>query len=270
MNSLLVELGLESWKPIVAALLLPPVPLLLLVLAGAALLWTRRGVGWLLTTLGVTGLWLAASSGTADALSAWLLKPPPALQVAQIEALKRDVQANRKVAIVVLGGGRKAYAPEYDAAGLSLWSIERLLYGMWLAGKTDAPLAFSGGIGWASQTSGATEAQIAARIAATQFNRPLRWAESESRDTRENATRTVALLKRADVSQLVLVTHGWHMPRAVRAFEQAAQGSMRIVAAPMGVASSDERSLLRWMPTAKGLTEVRYVLHEALGLLAGS
>ena len=270
MNSLLVELGIEGWKPLAASLLLPPVPLLLLLLAGAALLWMRRAFGWLLMALGLAGLWLAACIGTAEALAVWLLRPPPALQAAQIEALKRDVRANRKVAIVVLGGGRKAYAPEYDRAGLSRWSMERLLYGMWLAGKTGAPVAFSGGVGWAAQPGGETEAQIAARIASTQFDRPLRWTENESRDTRENAARTVELLKHAGVHALVLVTHGWHMPRALRAFEQASGGALSVTAAPMGTASGDERSALRWMPTTNGLVEVRYVLHEALGLLAGS
>lgn len=270
MNSLLVELGLESLKPIVTALLLPPVPFMVLALVGAGLLWTRRAIGWLFSVLAVAGFWLAACFGMANVLSAWLLQPPPALAAAQIDALKRDVQANSKLAIVVLGGGRKAYAPEYHAAGLSLWSMERLVYAMWLAGKTDAPLAFSGGIGWGSSSGGATEAEVAARVAAGQFMRPLRWTENESRDTRENAARTVALLARSDVRELVLVTHGWHMPRALRAFEQAAQGKMRIIAAPMGVATGEERSLMRWLPTSKGLLEVRYVLHEAFGLLAGS
>ena len=34
MNELFYTLGIESWKPVLSALLLPPVPLLVLVLAG--------------------------------------------------------------------------------------------------------------------------------------------------------------------------------------------------------------------------------------------
>lgn len=270
MNSLLVDLGIESWKPIIATLLLPPVPLLLIVALGAVLLWKQRRVGWLLTSVGVAGLWLCACTGVAEFLTAALLRPPAALQPAQIETLRRDVQAKRKVAIVVLGGGLKGHASEYDAPALAPLSLERLAYATWLAGRTEAPLVFTGGVGWAGKGGSATEAEIGSRVASTQFNRSLRWSEHESRDTRENATNTVAMMKRHGMAELVLVTHGWHMPRSMRAFDQAAQGQLRITAAPMGVAPSDQRLLLRWMPTSAGLADVRHVLHELLGLLAGS
>ena len=55
MNALVGELGLSSWKAIASALLLPPVPFLLLALWGALLLWSRRGVGWLLTAASLLG-----------------------------------------------------------------------------------------------------------------------------------------------------------------------------------------------------------------------
>ena len=45
--------------------------------------------------------------------------------------------------------------------------------------------------------------------------------KSESRDTRENAARTLALLKPAGIDHIVLVTHGYHMPRALRAFTRS-------------------------------------------------
>ena len=80
-----------------------------------------------------------------------------------------------------------------------------------------APLAFSGGVGWAQQGS-TSEARVAAKIAAEEFGRPLRWVEDDSRDTRENAAKTIALLKPAGIQHIVLVTHGYHMRRALRAF----------------------------------------------------
>ena len=58
MYTLVQELGIESWKPVITALLLPPVPFLLIMLWGALLLWGRRAFGWLLTLVAVTGLWL--------------------------------------------------------------------------------------------------------------------------------------------------------------------------------------------------------------------
>ena len=50
----------------------------------------------------------------------------------------------------------------------------------------------------------------------TTVQSPLRWTEDRSRDTRENAAATVALLRAAGVRQIVLVTHASHMPRAMR------------------------------------------------------
>ena len=110
--------------------------------------------------------------------------------------------------------------PNTASAACSTGSLERLRYGLWLAGQTGAPVAFSGGIGYAQEGSTA-EAKVAAKIAADEFGRPIRWVESESRDTRENAALTMALLKPAGINHIVLVTHGYHMPRALRAFTRS-------------------------------------------------
>jgi len=266
MNSLLTLLGIESWKPILSALVLPPVPLLLLVLIGARLILPRRGLGWLVILLATFGLWFSACSGTAQLLSQFALKPPPALSAEQITALKADAAAKKPVAIIVLGGGQEVLAPEYGVANLNAASLERLRYGVWLGRETGLPVGFSGGLGW-SQPDGQPEAQTAARIAAQEYGRPLKWVEDQSKDTRENAARSVALLKQAGITHIVLVTHGWHMPRALANFEDAARGSMTVQPAPMGLATRVDVRSLEWMPTERGFRNVRNVLHELLGSL---
>jgi uncharacterized SAM-binding protein YcdF (DUF218 family) len=176
------------------------------------------------------------------------------------------------VAIIVLGGGRESLAPEYGVANLNPHSMERLRYGAWLACQTGAPLGFSGGLGHAAQ-DGAAEAEIAADVAAREYGRALRWIESNSRDTRENAVQTVPLLRDAGVREVVIVTHGWHMPRALRAFREAADHAklaLDIVPAPMGLARRIDRPALRWIPSAEGFTLVRAVLREKLGWLLGA
>ena len=268
-NSLFVLLDIESWKPILTALLLPPVPLLLMVLLGARLLLPRRGLGWLVILISVSLLWLSACSGTGQWLSRMLLKPPPALSAQRLSELKAQSQARQPIAIVVLGGGVEPYAPEYGLSNLLYPSLERLRYGLWLGRETGLPVAFSGGVGWGQKDSVA-EAQVAARIAAQEFGRPLRWVEDASRDTRENGANTVALLKQAGVKHVLLVTHGWHMKRSVRSFERAAGGEMRIEAAPMGLASDGNTSTLSWLPTSAGVVRVRSVLRELAGLGLGA
>ena len=161
----------------------------------------------------------------------------------------------------MLGGGREAMAPEYGLANLNHLSLQRLHYGMWLSRQTGAPMLFSGGVGHADNM-GVSEAEIAARIAEKDYGRPLTWTETESRDTRENAVRSVAMLKPAGVTDLVLVTHGFHMPRAMRAFQVEAQraGSpIRVWPAPMGLAQPSERAVFHWLPTNDGFQRVRLV-----------
>jgi uncharacterized SAM-binding protein YcdF (DUF218 family) len=268
MNGLLTLLGIESWKPVIGALLLPPVPFLLLMLIGARLILPRRGLGWFVVMVSVIGLWLSTCTGTAQLLTTFALKVPAPLSIAEIAELKDAARARKPVAIVILGGGAESLAPEYGVASLHATSLERLRFGEWLHRETGIPMAFSGGLGWA-QRDGQAEAQIASRIAAQDFGRPLKWVEDTSRDTRENAIRTVALLRADHIDHIVLVTHGTHMARAVKAFEAAAGGTIRIQAAPMGLARPSSLKALEWMPSPLGYQSVHRVLHEVGARLGG-
>jgi uncharacterized SAM-binding protein YcdF (DUF218 family) len=271
-NDLLVLLGVQSWKPMLAALALPPLPWLLLMLVGARLMFWRRSLAWLMLLLGAAGVWLSSTTAVGYWLERVVLKPPPPLSSERIGEIKRLAATNNKVAIVVLGGGREALAPEYGLANLNGVSLQRLHYAIWLSRQTGAPILFSGGVGYAENV-GVTEAEAAARIAERDYLKPLAWTETESRDTRENAARSVALLKPVGVSDLVLVTHGYHMPRAVRAFQveaQRADSQMRVWAAPMGLAQPSQNATLGWLPSKEGFERVRAVLRELSGLLFGA
>lgn len=265
-------LGIESWKPVLSTLLLPPVPGLFLVLVGAAVMPRRRSWGWVLVLTASAGIWLSASSAVGEWMERTLLTPSPPLAPERIALLRREMAANASVAIVVLGGGREAYAPEYGAANLGPLAIERLRYGIWVGRQTGAPLMYSGGLGHAAQP-GASEAEVAAQIATRDFGRSLRWLEDRSRDTRENAQYAVALLREHKIDHLVLVTHGWHMPRTLRAFQGAsarAGASWQVVPAPVGLAQRIERPTLRWLPSAEGFLLVRAVVREKIGLWLGA
>ncbi|MGB1879583.1 MAG: YdcF family protein, partial [Gammaproteobacteria bacterium] len=60
------------------------------------------------------------------------------------------------------------------------------------------------------------------------FRVPVRWVESVSQNTRENARLTAGVL---DVRRIVLVTHALHMPRAMREFHAA---GFDVTPAPLG------------------------------------
>jgi len=219
------------------------------------------------------GLWLGATSAVGEMLTRTLVAPPPALGATEIARLRQSAAMRPgETAIIVLGGGREALAPEYGVSNLVPRSMERLRYGLWLGRETGLPVGFSGGVGY-SASSGTPEAEIAARIAAQDFNRPLKWQEPRSRDTRENASFTVGMLRPMRIKHLIVVTHGWHMARAMRDFEDAVRhsgGGMTVTAAPMGLARPGESPWLRWLPSNDGQDRVRHVLHEWLGRLGGA
>jgi uncharacterized SAM-binding protein YcdF (DUF218 family) len=232
----------------------------------------RRGAIWLVLA-SVVAVWLLACIGFARGLESLLLGASPPLRAERVAQLRVQVASSpgaSPVAIVVLGGGAEPYAPEYDSGSLEAASLERLRYGLWLARRTGAPVAFSGGRGWAGRP-GVPEADLAQRIATEDFRQPLRWVENTSRDTRENADHSVRLLSQAGVRHIVLVTHGWHMQRARALFEAAASSSgIGIEPAPMGLAEHTQLPVLDWLPSSLGFKQSRQVIREWLGWRLGA
>ncbi len=270
MNDLLAALGLLDWKPLVGTLLLPPVPLLLIALLAWRVRARRALTSTLLSLLAMIGLWFSMCSITAQQLERqWAATA--AMSPAQVNDWRRSL-AGRKPVVLVLGGGIQRLAPEFGESHLSPESMARLHYGLWLGRQLQAPVMVSGGIGRA-QAAGPAEADVAARITSRDYGRSLRWLETGSVDTRDNARKSLQMLRSEDMTEVFLVTHGWHMRRAVRAFnEEAAKSGLvtRIVPAPMGMAADDRRSFLQWLPSPEGYRRVHQVLSEMLGQLAGA
>lgn len=267
-NDTFAALGLLHWKPVIGALLMPPTPWLLLLIVAWWLRRRRSGV-WLLS-LSIAGLWL----GNCEAVGSWMerrLRAPAELTLAQVADLRRSLSGRNPV-VLVLGGGAIALAPEYGEAHLAERSMQRLHYGLWLARQVLAPVMVSGGAG-RDRGDAPAEASVAARIAIRDYGKPLKWLEAESADTRENARLSLRLLKPDGITDLLLVTHGWHMPRALRAFEQEAARAgvrARLIAAPMGMALQQTSTLRQWLPSSDGQRRVNTVLHELVGLLVGA
>ena len=258
-----------DWKPVLSALIQPPASLLLITVM--ALVLPRRHRAWTVTVIGLccTLLWLLSCTVTAHWLQERWLRPPPALSSQQLSQLHAG-PGQVATAIVVLGSGLHKRAAEYgDQPTLTQHGMVRLRYGVWLARQTGLPLAYSGGRGWA-QDAGPTEAQTAAQIVRDEAGITMKWLEGDSRDTRENASGTVALLRAAGVRRIVLVTHASHMPRALRAFNEAAGSDIECLPAAVAYATQDVREVLDWLPSAQGFQQVHALLHELIGLLAGA
>ena len=267
----LTSSGLGAVKPVLSALLLPPTPLLALALAGAWVTRTRPRTGRAMVGLGCVALWLSCCTGASLWVERHALSEPVPLDAAQREALRARAAAGEPLAIVVLGGGMNGTAAEYGQYNLNGTSLARLRYALWLGRQTGVPVAASGGHGWSTTDPAApAEATRMAEIAQAEWNQPLRWIDPASHDTHENAANTLALLRPAGIRELIVVTHGLHMPRALREFNAAAaapaaaSGPMRIVAATMGQSSASSSGLLDWLPSGEGGLRMHEVLHEVL------
>lgn len=250
---------IDVFKPLLTALTLPPASSMLLMLAGTLIFGRTRTLGRGLFWIGLISAWLLSCNLTAVFLANNLLTQSPPVSAAHLK--KERVQA-----IVVLGGGMQRSSPEYGSPQLSAPSLVRVRYGAWLAGQTGLPLGFSGGVGWASMgTTATTEASGAAQVF-KEFGQSVRWSEDQSRDTAESALRTRQLLKKDGIEKIALVTHSWHMPRSVSAFEEA---GFTVVPAPTSFIQPNSRDVLEWLPSSEGILNSRSVIREWLGIQAG-
>lgn len=254
-------MNLESLKPLLSTLVLPPAGPLLITVLGFLLLTISRkaNTGKVFIGIGLILAWLLSCQAIAVKLDAWLLQSYPVATSASI--VKSKVQA-----IVVLGGGMQSQADEYqNSAQINATAATRLRYGAWLSKQTKLPLAFSGGRGWAAGAgSEKTEAEGAANYLKSLDFPAAKWLDDKSSDTAGNAREMAKMLPVKDVPKIVLVTHAWHMERSVKLFE--AQG-FTVLPAPVYIITSDSYALLNWLPSAQGLQDSRSVLREALGLL---
>jgi uncharacterized SAM-binding protein YcdF (DUF218 family) len=268
MNDWLVRWGLEAWKPTLQVLVLPPVPMLLLALLGLALLRRRPRLGRALALVGVLATWIICTPWAGQGLVQLLTRPPPALSADRMAALAHAPHT----AILVLGAGRRSWVPELDGPDVTPLTLARLRHGTWLARQTGLPLGYSGGVGHGAHV-GPTEAEVVAQVIARERGVPLRWAEQRSRDTNENAQYSVAMLQADGITQVVLVTHGFHQQRALAAFARAIARSgkpMQLVPAPVGLRPPLTGALMDFVPGHDGLSHSAWAVHEWLGWLAGA
>lgn len=241
---------------VAGVLLLPPGLLVLLAAVGLVLVLFRlRRSGLVLVIAAVAALGVLSVPVVGMALLRSVERYPP------LDLKHRDPTVG---AIVVLGGGLYANAPEYGGEDVvSGAELERLQYAVWLHRKTGLPILVAGGSVFGHETP---EAIIIARCLKENFGVKPRWLDTRSRNTLENARNSAALLAKAGIRHIYLVTHAWHIYRATLAFRAA---GLDVTPAPTVFVTHGEadRTILGYLPNIGGLNMSYIALHEYLGRL---
>jgi uncharacterized SAM-binding protein YcdF (DUF218 family) len=241
---------------IVKTLFLPPGLIILLLLAGYFLARRFQTLGKFLL-FGGFGLLLVLSLPVVARFNIKLL---------ETEALSpASLNPPQAQAIVILSGGRHPDAPEYGGQdALSMPTLQRLHYGAWLYRHTGVPILVTGGTVYGDER--VPEAELMRRSLTSELHIPVRWVETRSRNTWQNAGYSRQLLQQAGINRIYLVTQAWHMPRARLAFEAV---GFDVIAAPTGFLGQkgDAPLIMDFLPGAGAFKTNTLFLHELLGML---
>jgi uncharacterized SAM-binding protein YcdF (DUF218 family) len=241
-----------SWffTNLISTLLLPPLNLLLVAALGLWLWHKRPYMARVLLTTSFALLWLLSTPYFAEALLHGLEGEPSVI----------DTSKPLADAIVVLGGGTYFHAPEYGGDTVGKETLERLRFAAKLHRETGKPILVTGGTPLGNNTSEAEQMKL---VLEQDFNVPVRWTESGSNNTLENARLSRQMLKQAGIARIYLVTHAWHMPRSVQAFQ--AEG-LQVIPAPTAYTTRCQTDLLAFVPNAYALRDSRIFMHELIGM----
>lgn len=242
------------FQALLRELILPPASLFILMALGLVL-WKRRP--WFARVLagGTVAVFYLLCSGFG---SAALVTP--------LENLTRPLDGAKDAgaqAIVVLGAGRIEDAPEYGGNEQPDYiALARLRYAARLHRETGLPILVSGGNGTADGRY-KPKALAMERALREEFAVPVRWMETASANTAQNAAFSTRILAKENIRRILLVTDAMHMPRSVMEFER---NGMEVVAAPTVFFGGGTMSLMMLLPSAENLRRSYYALYEWIGL----
>jgi uncharacterized SAM-binding protein YcdF (DUF218 family) len=237
-------------KAVVKQLVLPPTGPLLVSVFGLALVRRHPRVGRALAFVGILSLLLLSMPVVSNLLRQSIGGSP----VLDLE------RAKSAQAIVILGGGIRPDAAEYGGDTLGHLTLERVRYGARVARLTGLPILVTGG----AVTGGEPEARLMRQSLEREFGVDVSWVEDQSRNTRENAIRSAAILQAQGIHRVVLVAHDFDMRRASAEFAAA---GIDAIAAPTGTPAYGVADWRDFLPSIPGLEGSYYALYEILGNL---
>ena len=226
--------------------LAPPVLFITLCLVGALTALVSRRVGFSIALASAICLFVAAT----PAFSSYITH--------QLEAqLPADREFGSARAIVVLGADvRSSNGSMPDRLGPL--SLERVVFAVDAFRRLHLPIAVSGGRPPRRDTS---VAELMKVVLEKYFQVPVRWTETRSQTTYENALYTASLLRPDHIDTVVLVAQARDLPRAVWSFERA---GLRAIPWPAPRTPSGAR-IEDFLPDAEAFQSSFYAMHELLG-----
>ena len=174
-----------------------------------------------------------------------------------LKAVPEDMQA-----IVVLSAGRIPIAREYGSLDtVDATTLERLRYASRLSKVHQLPIIITGGSVHDERES---LAKLMKKTLETDFGVQAKWLEEKSKTTFENAMFTKKILNENSISKVLLVTHAYHMPRAMWCFEDV---GLNPIPAPTVFykRNTSTSELKQYIPNAGALKKTRVALHEYIG-----
>jgi uncharacterized SAM-binding protein YcdF (DUF218 family) len=236
-------------KGMLLTLAMPPTGFVLLVAAGLLLPRTWRRTGRCLAWVGLIALLLfgmpIVSESLLLGLETGLPMTPPAGRPPQ--------------AIVVLGAEVIRAHDEKLGIRPGLLTLDRLRTAAALHRRTGLPILVTGG---ATQPDTPAVGLVMARSLEDDFQTPPRWIETKSADTWENARFSADILHAAGIDSVYIVTHSWHMRRAVLAFAGTA---ITVTAFPTSLDDPMGPDLYDFLPRASGWQAGYFAVHEWIG-----
>jgi uncharacterized SAM-binding protein YcdF (DUF218 family) len=234
---------------IIVALTLPPTGFVVLLTAGLLM----RGRWW---RFGRRLTWAA--------LIALILFGMPIVSTSLLLALETDLPMVPPVdhppqAIVVLSAEMIRTHQEKLGFRPGLLSLDRLRTAAMMHRRTGLPILVSGGD---ARPGSPALADVLAQSLNEDFQTQPRWVEAKSSDTWENARFSAAILKAQGITSIYLVTHSWHMRRALLAFRGT---GLIVTAAPTSLDDELWPDLGDFLPRASGWQTGYFAMHEWMG-----
>jgi len=233
------------------ALVVPPLAAIPLSIAGTIIAWRHRRPGLVIVGVAACLLLLLSLPSVSGSLLASVeqglpLRPPPQDPPQAIVILAADA---------VHAAGPHGY-------GVGPFTLERLAAGAALYHQVHLPILVSGG---RPDTGGGPP--LAGRMAAvltTMFRVPVRWREDRSTNTWQNAAFSARILDRNGIRSVYLVTHAWHMRRAMFCFRRF---GIIVTAAPVRLDRMPISELADYAPSIDAWADAYYGFHEWIGLV---